>query len=86
MMKTIGSRAEVFHKTAMKTSGGLKKGDLMQDKAGNIRSKAASCAALDRMKREGKKAMTKVFKPVKNGFKLQPMVGSKEYEKKIKKM
>jgi hypothetical protein len=38
------------------------------------------------MKREGKKAMTKVFKPVKNGFKLQPMVGSKEYEKKIKKM
>ena len=81
-MKTIGSRAEVFHKTAMKTSGGLKKGDLMQDKAGNIRSKAASCAALDRMKREGKK----VFKPVKNGFKLQPMVGSKEYEKKIKKM
>jgi hypothetical protein len=38
------------------------------------------------MKREGNKAMTKVFKPKKNGFKLQPKEGTKEYEKKIKKM
>jgi len=30
--------------------------------------------------------MTNVFKPVKKGFKLQPKVGTKDYEKKIKKM
>ena len=28
-MKTIGSRAEVWHSTAKKTSGGLKKADLI---------------------------------------------------------
>lgn len=86
MMNTVGSRAEVFHGTAMKTSGGLTKKDLIQGVDGRIKSKAASCAAADRLKREGKKAMTNVFKPKKNGFKLQPMVGTKEYEKKIKKM
>lgn len=86
MMKNIGSRAEVFHGTATKTPGGLLKKDLIRGDDGRIKSKAASCAAMDRMKREGKKAMTKVFKPKKNGFKLQPREGTKEYEKKIKKM
>jgi len=37
--KTIGSRAEVFHKTAKKTSGGLMKKDLMKNKHGEIVSK-----------------------------------------------
>ena len=50
------------------------------------RPRAASCAATARMKREGKKALVKVFKPVKNGFKLQPKEGTKDYAKKIKKM
>jgi len=62
-MKTFGSRAEVFHGTAEKTAGGLKKKDLFQDKYGAIKSKAASKAALTRMEEEGKKAMVKVFKP-----------------------
>ena len=31
-----GSRAQVWHGTAFKTSGGLKKTDLMQNKAGRI--------------------------------------------------
>ena len=35
-----GSRAQVWHGTAFKTSGGLKKTDLMQNKAGRIVSKA----------------------------------------------
>ena len=35
-----GSRAQVWHGTACKTSGGLKKSDLMQNKAGRIVSKA----------------------------------------------
>lgn len=85
--KPIGSRAEVFHGTADKTSGGLKKKDLMLDpKDGQIKSVAAHQAALDRMKREGKKHLTKVFKPKKGKFALQPKEGTKEYKKKIKKM
>ena len=40
-MQTFGSRAEVFHGTAMKTTGGLTKSDLTQDKYGAIISKAA---------------------------------------------
>jgi hypothetical protein len=35
-----GSRAQVWHGTACKTSGGLKKSDLMQNKAGRIVSRA----------------------------------------------
>lgn len=85
-MKTFGSRAEVFHGSAMKTSGGLTAKDLMRDEDGRIKSKAASMAALDRLKREGKKHLTKVFKPVKSGFKLQPKEGTKAYKAKIKKM
>jgi hypothetical protein len=85
-MKTFGSRAEVFHGTAEKTTGGLTKSDLFQDKYGVIKSKSASKAALVRMEEEGKKAMVKVFKPAKDGFKLQPKVGTKAYKKLIKKM
>ena len=82
----IGTRAEVFHGTADKTAGGLVKKDLMMGKDGRIKSKAAHAAALKRMKKEGKKAMVKVFKPKKTGFKLQPKAGTAEYEKKIAKM
>jgi hypothetical protein len=35
----VGSRAQVYHKTAYKTSGGLVKSDLVQNKAGRIVSK-----------------------------------------------
>ena len=85
-MKTFGSRAEVFHGTAEKTSGGLTKKDLILDDDGQIKSKAAQQAAIARMKKEGKKHLTKVFKPAKKGFKLQPKEGTKAYEKKIAKM
>lgn len=85
--KTFGSRAEVFHGTADKTTGGLRAKDLMLDKNdGQIKSVAAHKAALARMKREGKKHLTKVFKPKKGKFSLQPKAGTKAYEKKIKKM
>lgn len=43
---TVGSRAQVWHGTAYKTAGGLKKKDLFQDKNGNIKSKKARKAAL----------------------------------------
>ena len=86
-MKPIGSRAEVFHGTAAKTSGGLTQKDLMLDpNDGQIKSVAAHKAALKRMEREGKKHLTKVFKPKKGKFALQPKEGTKEYKKKMKKM
>jgi hypothetical protein len=37
--KTIGTRAEVYHNTARRTSGGLTKGELMMNKHGRIVSK-----------------------------------------------
>jgi len=40
--KNIGSRAEVWHGNAVKTSGGLHKEDLMQNKHGRIVSKKMS--------------------------------------------
>lgn len=82
----IGSRAQVFHGNADKTAGGLTKKDLILDDDGQIKSKAAQQAAIARMKKEGKKHLTKVFKPAKKGFKLQPKEGTKAYEKKIAKM
>ena len=44
-MLTTGTRAQVWHGTAKKTSGGLTKSDLFKDKNGRIRSKAASANA-----------------------------------------
>jgi hypothetical protein len=38
-MITIGTRAQVWHKTAKKTSGGLNKNDLMKNKHGRIVSR-----------------------------------------------
>ena len=35
-MTKIGSRAQVYHKTADKTTGGLEKKDLMKNKYGRI--------------------------------------------------
>ena len=45
---TIGSRAQVWHGTAKKTSGGLLKSDLMMNKAGRIVSKAKHFTAKKR--------------------------------------
>ena len=44
-MKTFGSRAEVFHGNAKKTTGGLTKTDLLQNKHGEIVSRRKSIAA-----------------------------------------
>ncbi len=47
---TIGSRAQVWHGTAKKTSGGLLKSDLMMNKAGRIVSKAKHITAKKEMR------------------------------------
>jgi hypothetical protein len=41
----IGTRAQVWHGTAYKTSGGLKKSDLLQNKNGRVVSKAKHTTA-----------------------------------------
>ena len=47
---TIGTRAQVWHGTAKKTSGGLTKGDLMMNKSGRIVSKAKHNSAKKEMR------------------------------------
>ena len=46
----IGTRAQVWHGTAYKTSGGLVKSDLMQNHAGRIVSKAKHASAKKEMR------------------------------------
>jgi hypothetical protein len=48
--QTIGSRAQVWHGTAKKTSGGLKKSDLMKNKSGRIVSRAKHHTAKKEMR------------------------------------
>ncbi len=84
---SVGSRAEVFHGTADRTSGGLAQRDLMLDpNDGQIKSVQAHKSATARMKKEGKKHLTKAFKPKKGKFALQPKEGTAAYKKKLKKM
>jgi len=65
-IKTVGSKAEVYHGSAVHTSGGLKKHQLMMTKRGRIVSKKQHMA--------GKKAVKRLFaagyKPKKGTFKL----------------
>ena len=50
-MKTVGSKAEVFHEVASRTSGGLKKKDLMKTKHGRIVSRKKHALGLKAVKR-----------------------------------
>jgi hypothetical protein len=49
-MKTVGSRAEVFHGNAKRTSGRLVKDDLMKNAAGRIVSKKKHAAGKNALK------------------------------------
>jgi len=54
-MKTFGSRAEVFHGTCKKTTGGLEKKDLIKNKHGEIvsRKKHLSAKKEKRLEKHG---------------------------------
>ena len=65
-MKTVGSKAEVFHSTATRTSGGLKKKDLMKTKKGRIVSRRKHAQGLKAIKRLFKLG----YKPKKGTFKV----------------
>jgi hypothetical protein len=69
-MKTVGTKAQVWHGTAKKTSGGLTRKDLMKTKKGRIVSKkkhAAGKKALKRLAKAGYKAKKGTFKLFKRG-------------------
>ena len=77
-MKTIGTRAEVMHGTAKKTSGGLTKKDLKYNKHGRIVSVKMS----NRAKKE-KRLEKAGFKPVRGKpFKLFKKSDGKKKSKK----
>ena len=66
----IGSKAQVYHGTAKRTSGGLKKGDLMKTKAGRIVSRkkhALGKKAIQRLFKAGYKPKKGSFKAMKKG-------------------
>ena len=78
--RKIGSRAEVFHSVVEKTSGGLKKKDLMMHK-GRIVSRKKHAA--------GKKAIKRLFalgfKPKKGKFSLMRKSMSKKSSRRTRK-
>lgn len=63
-IKTVGSKAEVFHNSALKTSGGLKKSDLMKHKGRIIsrRKHAAGKKAIKHLRTLGYIAKKGTFK------------------------
>ena len=85
--RLIGTRAQVWHKTAFKTSGGLKKNDLFQNKAGRIvsKSKHASAKRENRLvkngygTKKGKFGFVKLNGSPKKGRKSRKMRGGKAY-------
>ncbi len=79
-MHTIGTRAQVWHGTAKKTSGGLHKGDLMMNKAGRIVSKAKHFTAKKEMR------LLKHGYGTKKGKFGYVKVGSRKHRKGSKKM
>ncbi len=76
-MKTVGSKAEVFHGTAKHTSGYLYKKDLMKHK-GRIISRKKHAAG----KKAIKHLFSKGYKPKKGTFKLFRKGDAKETKKR----
>ena len=79
-VKTIGSRAEVFHGNAKKTSGGLMKKDLMKNKHGEIVSKKKHLTAKKekRLEKHGYFAVKGKFGYVKKTAKKKNKTGKKK--------
>ena len=75
----IGSRAQVWHGTAYKTSGGLTKSHLLQNKAGRIvsRSKHASAKKEKRLVKAG-------YSTKKGHFGFVRVVGTRKNKKSAK--
>ena len=85
--KTFGSRAEVFHGNAKKTTGGLMKKDLMKNKHGEIVSKKKHLTAKKekRLEKYGYFAKKGKFGYVKKNGKRQTLKNTKRKNKTAKK-
>jgi hypothetical protein len=75
----IGSRAQVWHGTAFKTSGGLTHSHLMKNKAGRVVSKAKHISAKKdkRLVKAGYLTKKGQFGFIKNGKTMKGMKGKK---------
>ena len=75
----IGSRAQVWHETAYKTAGNLKKGDLMMNKHGRIVSKKKHSTAKKekRLEKAGYKTRKGKFGSIKSEKKSKSKKSSK---------
>ena len=82
--KTIGSRAEVFHGNAKKTTGGLMKKDLMKNKHGELVSKKKHLTAKKekRLEKAGYFAVKGKFGYVKKNAKKTAKSGKKNKSSK----
>lgn len=77
-MQTIGTRAQVWHGTAKKTSGGLTKTNLMKNKHGRIVSKrkhASGKKTIKHLRKLGYVAKKGHFKLFHKGHKSRKMRG-----------
>tara|TARA_B100001996_G_C18342045_1_gene470554 strand:- start:317 stop:613 length:297 start_codon:yes stop_codon:yes gene_type:complete len=85
--KTFGSRAEVFHGTAKKTTGGLMKKDLVKNKHGEIVSKKKHTTAKKekRLEKHGYFAKKGKFGYVKKDVKVSKSKKNKTVKKTVKK-
>ena len=79
----IGSRAQVWHGTAYKTSGGLTKNDLMMNKHGRIVSRAKSATAKKekRLEKAGYYTKKGTFGAIQKKVKSKKSKKSKKYKK-----
>ncbi len=81
-MQTIGSRAQVWHGTAKKTSGGLTKNKLMMNKHGRIvsrRKHASGKKTIKHLKKLGYVAKKGQFKLFHKARKSRKMRGGMPY-------
>uniref|UniRef100_A0A6C0KYL3 Uncharacterized protein n=1 Tax=viral metagenome TaxID=1070528 RepID=A0A6C0KYL3_9ZZZZ len=85
--KTFGSRAEVFHGTAKKTTGGLSKKDLVKNKHGDIVSKKKHMTAKKekRLEKHGYFAKKGKFGYVKKNMKASKSTKNKTVKRTAKK-
>ena len=83
----IGSRAQVWHETAYKTAGNLKKGDLMMNKHGRIVSKKKHSTAKKekRLEKAGYKTRKGKFGFVKSDGSKKAKKGSRKSKKGSRK-
>jgi|TARA_B110000459_G_C16239441_1_gene328520 hypothetical protein len=79
-MKTFGSRAEVWHGNAKKTSGGLTKKDLIQNKWGEIvsRKKHITAKKEKRLEKYGYFAKKGSFGAIKKSPKTKKSIKTKK--------